>query len=199
MEVFGKSNRTQRYCPYLEGIHNSDNILYIFRCNVMWSRIKALCFSHLLLAVLCQQSIQRVLWKWGDGIILKRLTRQACSHRLSYKCVNIQTRMGMQTFVSFCRLHTNGVLTKGSAIMGRRCKVHCTRVMVFPKCVYNFPYIQPDDGQISLQPNHKYSSSSSLEREADQPWSLQGALVGEPIRDGDQPWKQWYSVIGTKY
>ena len=27
MEVFGKSNRTQRYCPYLEGIHNSDNIL----------------------------------------------------------------------------------------------------------------------------------------------------------------------------
>ena len=103
MEVFGKSNRTQRYCPYLEGIHNSDNILYIFRCNVMWSRIKALCFSHLLLAVLCQQSIQRVLWKWGDGIILKRLTRQACSHRLSYKCVNIQTRMGMQTFVSFCR------------------------------------------------------------------------------------------------
>jgi len=33
MEVFGKSNRTQRYCPYLEGIHNSDNILYIFKCD----------------------------------------------------------------------------------------------------------------------------------------------------------------------
>ena len=83
----------------------------------------------------------------------------------SYKCVNIQTRMGMQTFVSS---YTNGVLTKGCLQLGAEdAKLQC--VIVFPKYVYNYPYIQPVDGQISLQPNHKYSSSSSLEREAGQP------------------------------
>jgi len=60
------------------------------------------------------------------------------------------------------------VLTRGCLQLGAEdAKFQCV-MMVFPKYIYNYPYIQPVDGQISLQPMKYIVVSNSLEPEADQ-------------------------------